>query len=160
MRPYTGTLDAAGNNSARPGTQRFQEWMAFCFGMKNLGIYANRNVRGGSGLSVHKTGRAADLGGTKAQVVQAIAFLYERREQLEIEAIHDYKGSWIPAKGFGASYRCNRDTGGLFSGWKIYDKNTIGPGGSWVHYELSPRLAGQPTLVDELFTKILENRPD
>ena len=160
MRPYTGTLDSVGNTKTRPGTKRFQEWMVFCFQMRNLGLFADRTVRGSAGLSVHKTGRAADLGGTADQVRQAIAFLYDRRNFLEIEAIHDYRGLWIPSKGFGAAYRCNRDTGGLLSGWKVYEKNTIGPGGLWVHYEVSPRIAQEPTLVDDLFTRILENRAD
>jgi len=87
-RPYTGNSDPA--DGARPGTVRFQQYMTFLFQMKNLGIYANRPVRGGSGLSVHATGRAADLGGGAGQIVAAIAFLERHADELGIEEIHDY----------------------------------------------------------------------
>jgi hypothetical protein len=130
--------------------------MVFLFGMKSLGIYANRNVRGGTGLSVHATGRAADLGGTPDQIKRAIDFLYFFRDKLEVEAIHDYQGYWIPTRGFGAAYRCNRDTGGKLSGWRVYSQPTIGKGGQWTHYEISPTMAASPDRVDKVFTEILD----
>lgn len=147
-RNYTGNKDP--HPKARPGTIRFQETMAFLFGMKNLGIFANRPVRGGKGLSVHATGRACDLGGTTEQCGKAAAFLFDNRYDLGIEEIHDYVGFYQPTKGFGAGYRCDRDA------WKIYDKNTIGPGGNWVHYEISPELADNAAKVDAAFKKILD----
>lgn len=131
--------------------------MVFLFGLKNLGTYASRPVRNGSTnppLSVHATGRAGDLGGTRDQVRQAIEFLYTHRDALEIEAIHDYVGAWIPTRGFGAAYRCNRDRGGLLSGWTVYQRNTIGKGGLWTHYELSPAMAADPKRVEAAFTRI------
>jgi hypothetical protein len=131
--------------------------MVFLFGMKSLGMYANRPVRGGTGLSVHATGRAADLGGNPDQIRRAIDFLYAFRELLEVEAIHDYQGHWIPTRGFGAAYRCNRDTGGKLSGWRVYSKPTIGKGGPWTHYEISPTMASSADRVDATFTAILEN---
>ena len=149
-RPYTGNKDAHGVKGARPGTKRFQDTMGFLFGMKNLGIYASRAVRGGTGLSVHATGRACDLGGTPTQCKQATAFLYDFRDRLGIEEIHDYVGNYIQTKGYGAGYRCDRDA------WKVYDKNTIGPGGNWVHYEISPDMADNPTKVDAVFKAILD----
>jgi hypothetical protein len=154
MRPYTGNTDPA--KSARAGTKRFQDLMVFLFGMKSLGIYANRNVRGGTGLSVHATGRACDLGGTPDQIKRAIDFLYFFRDKLEVEAIHDYQGYWIPTRGFGAAYRCNRDTGGKLSGWRVYSQPTIGKGGQWTHYEISPSMAASPDRVDKVFTEILD----
>lgn len=158
-RPYTGNTDAAGVTGARPGTKLFQDIMCFLFGMQNLGIYANRTVRGSSSKtppkSVHSTGRAADLGGTPEQVKKAIDFLYAFRNDFAIEEIHDYRNVWIPGKGFGAGYRCNRDNGGLFAGWKVYQKNTIGAGGNWVHYEVAPSLADNPAAVDAAFKKVL-----
>jgi len=149
-RPYTGNKDAEGVKGARPGTKRFQDTMAFLFGMKNLGIYANRPVRGGKGLSVHATGRACDLGGTGKQCKEATAFLFDNRYRLGIEELHDYVGNYIPTKGFGAGYRCDRDA------WKVYDKNTIGPGGNWVHYEIAPAFADNPDKVDAAFKAILD----
>ena len=153
IRPYTGNTDPS--SGARAGTRQFQALMSFLFDMNNLGIYANRQVRGGSGLSVHATGRACDLGGTPDQVKRAIDFLYRYREQLSIEAIHDYRNVWIPGF-FGAAYRCNRDTGGLLSGWRVYSRNTIGTGGNWVHYEIAPSMADDPAAVDRVFIEILE----
>jgi hypothetical protein len=130
--------------------------MVFLFNMKSLGIYANRNVRGGTGLSVHATGRAADLGGTPDQIRRAIDFLYFFRDKLEVEAIHDYQGYWIATRGFGAAYRCNRDSGGKQSGWRVYSQPSIGKGGQWTHYEISPTMAGSPDRVDKVFTEILD----
>lgn len=155
MRPYTGNTDPA--KAARPGLKKCQEWMTFLFGMKSLGMYANRDVRGGTGLSVHATGRAADLGGTPDQIKRAIDFLYAFRDQLEVEAIHDYRGYWIPTRGFGAAYRCNRDVGGMLSGWRVYAKPTIGTGGPWTHYEIAPSMASSADRVDQVFTAILDN---
>lgn len=147
-RQYTGNKDP--HPKARPGTIRFQETMAFLFGMKNLGIFANRPVRGGKGLSVHATGRAADLGGTHDQIVKAINFLFDNRYELGIEEIHDYGNRVIPGA-HGAGYRCDRDL------WKAYDKPTIGsPGAGWVHYEITPELADNPARVDAAFKKILD----
>lgn len=156
MRPYTGNTDPA--TRARPGTKKMQDLMVYLFGMENLGIYASRQVRNGSPtapLSVHATGRAADLGGTREQVKRAIDFLYTHRNALEIEAIHDYVGAWIPTRGFGAAYRCSRDRGGLLSGWTVYQRNTIGRGGLWTHYEISPAMAADPKRVEAAFTRIL-----
>lgn len=159
-RPYTGNTDAAGVTGARPGTKTFQDLMCFLFGMRNLGIYANRTVRGSSSAnppkSVHATGRACDLGGTPDDVKKAIDFLYTFRDRLGIEEIHDYRNVWIPGNGFGAGYRCNRDDGGLLAGWRVYTKNTIGAGGNWVHYEIAPAMADNPDAVTAAFTAILE----
>jgi len=149
-RPYTGNSDPAAG--ARPGTVRFQDYMKFLFQMKNLGIYANRPVRGGSSLSVHATGRACDLGGGNGQIVAAITFLEAHADQLGVEEIHDYGNRYKPGK-HGAGWRCDRNA------WKIYDKPTIGsPGAAWVHYEISPDMADNPAKVDAAFKAILETK--
>ena len=152
-RPYTGNKDANGVTGARSGTKAFQDLMVYLFGMKNLGIYANRTVRGSSSatppLSVHATGRACDLGGTPEQCEAATDFLFNFRDRLGIEEIHDYKGHYMATKGFGAGYRCDRDA------WKVYDKNMIGAGGNWVHYEISPQMADDPNKVGQVFNEIL-----
>ena len=61
-RPYTGNKDGI-HPTERPGTKRFVEFMEYLFGMKSLGIYANRPMRGSANLSVHATWRAVDLKG-------------------------------------------------------------------------------------------------
>lgn len=151
MRPYTGTKDP--HPKKRPGTQKTQDILCFLFGMKNLGLYANRETRSGSGLSVHATWRAGDTGGTREQVKTLIEFLYTNRDILEIEEIHDYRNVYIPGR-FGAGYRCDRDKGGLLAGWKVYTKPTIGTGGSWVHWEISPRMADDVKAVEQAFATI------
>ena len=152
-RPYTGNTDANGVTGARAGTKAFQDLMVYLFGMKNLGIYANRTVRGSSSktppLSVHATGRACDLGGTPDKCKAATDFLFNFRDRLGIEEIPDYKGHYMATKGFGAGYRCDRDA------WKVYDKNMIGAGGDLVHYEISPQMADDPNKVGQVFNEIL-----
>ncbi len=148
MRPYTGNTDPA--SGPRAGTKQFQQLMAFLFGMKNLGIYANRPARGNGNLSVHATGRACDLGGTNQQIVDAINFLVANADRLGIEAVHDYGNRVIPGR-HGAAWRCNRNA------WKAYDKPTLGtPGAAWVHYELAPDMADNPAKVDATFRTILD----
>lgn len=147
-RPYTGNTDPT--PKARAGTKKFQDYMVFLFGMKNLGIYANRPVRGGSGLSVHATWRACDLGGNDKQIVDAINFLESNADKLMIEEIHDYGNRVKPGK-HGAGWRCDRNA------WKVYDKPTIGsPGAGWVHYEIAPAMADDPAKVDAAFKEILD----
>ena len=147
-RPYTGATDPA--SGPRAGTKQFQHLMAFLFGMKNLGIYVNRQTRSGSGLSVHATGRACDLGGNDKQIVEAINFLVANADRLGVEAVHDYGNRVIPGR-HGAAWRCNRNA------WKAYDKPTLGtPGAAWVHYELAPDMADNPAKVDAAFKTILD----
>lgn len=154
-RPYTGNKDLS--TGARPGTRRLVDWILFFNpDAKNLGIYSNRNVRGGQTKSVHATGRAFDIGAPREALAQIIESIYRVRDELHIEEIHDYIGAWIPDQGFGAGYRCDRDTGGILSGWRIYTRNTIGRGGSWTHIELAPDYADDPDLVDQAITRILE----
>jgi hypothetical protein len=152
-RTYTGNKDAV-HAKKREGTQVMAEYLIFLFGLKNLGIFADRAVRGSSNpnppKSVHATWRACDLGGTPAELNKAIGFLYEHRDALGIEEIHDYSSSYkANPKGWGAGYRCDRDA------WKVYDTNTIGSkGGLWVHYEICPLMADNPDLVRKAFATI------
>lgn len=155
MRPYTGNKDIS--TGARPGTKRFMDWILFLYPeARNLGIYANRPVRGGQARSVHATGRALDIGADLPLLKKLIGDIYTARDLFQVEEIHDYIGAWIPTEGYGAGYRCDRDRGGLLAGWKVYDRPTIGRGGSWTHIELAPTFSDDPELVDQTFTAILE----
>lgn len=80
-----------------------------------------------------------------------IDFLYTHRDILCIEEIHDYAGTYKNnPKGWGAGYRCDRDT------WRVYDKNTIGSkGAQWVHVEVAPLLADHPDVVHHAFKTIM-----
>ena len=143
-RPYIGAADVT--SGPRPGTIRMQHYLGYLFQMKSLGIYANRPARGSDKPSVHRTGRAADIGGGPNQIKACLQFLDEHcREALQ--EIHDYKNLLYPGN-FGAGWRCDRDA------WRVYDKPTLGPGGLWVHYELEPDYADDPTMVDKLMERI------
>lgn len=151
-RPYTGNTD--GNHpTPRAGTKRFVEFCEFLFGVKNIGIYANRPMRSGPQLSVHATWRAVDLKGTKAQRKALVEFLFEHRDILGIEEIHAYDGTGCPLPNltkFGAGYRCDRDA------WKGYTltRNAGTPGADWTHVEMSPTNADSASQVEESFAKI------
>lgn len=157
-RPYTGNKD--GNHpTERKGTTRFVEFLEFLFGVKSIGIYANRPMRGSANLSVHATYRAIDLKGKGTAKQNAAArkamveFLYAHRDDLNIEEIHAYDGVGCPIPNltkYGAGYRCDRDE------WKAWtpQKNGGTPGGDWTHVEISPLMADSPTLVEQAFARI------
>jgi len=154
-RPYTGTTDAV-HEKPREGTKAFVEYCKFLFGVKSLGIYANRNIKG-SGMpnppkSVHSTWRAFDLSCDSLTRYKLIDFLYVHRDILGVEEIHDYSNTYKPSKfGWGAGYRCDRDA------WRIYEKNTIGSkNGTWVHVEISPLMADHPDIVAHAFETIFK----
>ena len=154
-RPYTGTTDAV-HEKPREGTKAFVDHCKFLFGVKSLGIFANRNING-SGMpnppkSVHATWRAFDLSCDAKTRFKLIDFLYTHRDILGVEEIHDYSNTYKPSKfGWGAGYRCDRDA------WKIYEKNTIGSkNGQWVHVEISPLLADHPDIVAHAFKTIFK----
>ena len=159
-RRYTGNKDAV-HRQRREGTLAVYDWLRFLFGLQGLGVFADRNTIGGPTptKSVHATYRAMDLGGTPDQLKKTIDFVYRNRVALGVEAIHDYAGNYIPnPTGWGAAYRCNRDFGRFFDGWKVYDRNTLGSrGAKWTHIEVSPKTADMTRQqIDAIFTKLLE----
>jgi hypothetical protein len=147
-RKYTGwNGDAAGK---LPGTERFVAMMLFLYGgkLRNLGTWKVRAMRGSTRPSVHGTGRAIDLGyDTRATAHHLLEFLLKPEvcEALQIEEIHDYN---FEGSKFGRGWRCDR------SAWKVYSKDTIGPGGNWLHIELAPAVAGSAETVDAAFARI------
>jgi hypothetical protein len=151
VRPYTGSTD--GNHpTPRPGTKRFVEFCEYLFGVKNIGIYANRPMRSGPQLSVHATWRATDLKGTKAQRKALVEFLYQHRDLLGIEEIHSYDGTGVPfpTDKWGAGYRSSRDN---WLKWTI-SRNGGTPGADWTHVEISPLMADNSKLVEDAFAQI------
>lgn len=142
--PYTGNSDPS--DGPRPGTTKFAEIMVNR-GFRNLGIWANRPMRGSTRLSVHATGRAVDLGydPKKAALVGAYCLWLEaNHEALGIEEIHDYSGtSKAGTEKWGRGFRCNRSGK---PGWKDWTETDNGgtPGGKWIHVELSPAMADNP----------------
>ena len=122
---------------ASPVTEKFQDLCKRRWGFSNLGIYANRQMRGSNNLSVHATGFAVDIGyGTgkeaRAKAVQAWDWFMKYTEELRICEVHDYAyGKW------GRGYRCSRGIGA--KGVKVFTAtdNAGTPGGTWLHVEIS-----------------------
>jgi hypothetical protein len=87
---------------------------------------------------------------TRKDALNMIALLERHADLLEIEAIHDYlydiDGNG-PAAGYGRAWRVGR-------GWKLWTaRDNGGPGGLWVHWELSPRMADDAKLVRAAWMK-------
>jgi len=157
--PYTGNSDPA--DGPRPGTVKFAEIMVNR-GFKNLGIWANRPMRGSTRLSVHATGRAVDLGydPKKAATVGAYCLWLEANHvALGIEEIHDYSGtSKAGTEKWGRGFRCNRSGK---PGWKDWTETDNGgtPGGKWIHVELAPAMADDPKAFVKAWKAISETAP-
>jgi hypothetical protein len=168
--PYTGNTDPS--EGPRPGTIKFGEIMASRWKFTNLGIWANRPMRGTNPprLSVHATGRAIDLGYTAANaalVGKVCLWLEANHVALGIEEIHDYSGvSKKGAEMWGRGFRCNRNG---VPGWKEWSESDNGgtPGmgkmaSKWIHLELAPAphgFADDPKLLVKAFKAISGTAP-
>jgi hypothetical protein len=142
--PYYPSWDG---KATSPITKKFYDLCKRRWAFTNLGMYANRMMRGSKNLSVHATGFAVDMGypatrAGRAAAKEAWDWLIEHSEALLICEIHDYayrnpaqpdtdKTAW------GRGYRCNRSD--KAQGIKLYDsKDNAGtPGGAWLHVEIS-----------------------
>lgn len=114
-------------------------------GLKNLGSWVVRDVRGKSSPSVHGTGRAVDLGYTgvkegRKKALELIDLLIANADALGVELILDY----LP-KPHGRGWKAERGE------WQTYEKPTISgaPGGRWIHVEVSPTLLGNMRNVNQ-----------
>jgi hypothetical protein len=141
--PYTGNKDATANGKATPGAIKLLEILGNKWAFTNLGIYAYRPMRGSTTLSVHGTGRAFDAGYKQKNqqlVTEICDWLADNHVALGIEEIHQYV--WGT---HGRGFRCNRDGK---PGWKEWDaENNGGPGGYWIHIEVSPTFAENKQLI-------------
>lgn len=158
MRPYTGNRDGD-YGKARPGLLEFVKTIEQVTdgALWNNGTYASRSMRGKQSLSVHATGRATDLSWRKLgrkgrRNGQEVAMwlcdvLTEHADRLGVECVLDY---W--PKPHGRGWRCDRGS------WRKYTSATIGgaPSGDWLHVELSPRMADNPTLVREAWSDVAD----
>jgi len=136
MRKYPYYPSWDGKNTD-PVTKKFYDLCKRRWAFTNLGMYANRQMRGSKNLSVHATGFAVDMGYPKTRAGRATAkqawdWLILYSEQLRICEIHDYAyGDW------GRGYRCSRGEGE--KGIKVFTAtdNAGTPGGAWLHVEVS-----------------------
>lgn len=149
MRPYTGTTDGAARGK-RPGLEAFVAAIQERSGgqMWNNGTYGIRSKRGKSSLSVHATGRAADISrrkygkhpGTSRQNLEKVCdWLVEHAEDIGLEYLADYEYG-----NGGRGWRCDRDD------WQIYRPGIIAGGGSgdWIHLEICGEKAASTDWID------------
>jgi hypothetical protein len=155
-RPYTGSSDGQASRLGA-GTKAFIDRVILLSdgALWNNGDFGVRNIRGGSTLSVHATGRAVDLSyrktGSKGKdkgrmhAVHWCNVLSANADLLGIEMIIDY----FP-KLHGRAWRCDRGS------WLRYSKPTVhgAPGGDWLHVELSPKMASDPAAVHAAFSRL------
>lgn len=125
-RPYPPAKAAA--KGKRAGTEKFVQLLRRRWGFTNLGTWVVRDMRGKPGImSVHATGRAADLGySSRADALAACKWLVDHNTALGVTLINDY------AHGrYGRTWKCDRQA------WLVHESPVLGPSrGSWLHIEL------------------------
>ena len=145
QRKYTGNKDGAAKGK-RPGTEKLVELCHKRWDSKNLGTWVVRDMRGKPGqLSVHATGRAADIQFPNDKIkAEAVAWFEKHADALGIEEIHVYDaGKW------GKGWRVGR-------GWKIWTETDNGgtPGADWLHVEISPEFADDAKMFESAWRSL------
>jgi hypothetical protein len=133
--------------STSPITKKFYDLCKRRWAFTNLGMYANRQMRGSKNLSVHASGFAVDMGypatrAGRATAKEAWDWLIEHSEALLLCELHDYSFR-NPAQpdtdktAYGRGWRCSR--GAQAKGIKVFtkDDNAGSFGGVWLHAEIS-----------------------
>ena len=138
---YTGYDKTA--TAKMEGTERFVHLCSRRWGMTNLGTLVVRQMRSGQGMSVHATGRAADIGfantkAGRADAVEAMLWFVKYYKELGIEEVHDYGGL---INGTWQGWRCNRKGK---PGWLKWTETNNGgsKNGRWIHVELAGKANG------------------
>ena len=165
-RPYTGINDGIAKGK-REGLEEFVRQVQFLSegGLWNNGTFVVRKAKGKQTMSVHATGRAADLsyrnmhdgkrGKPNGRKIanEWMEILVKNAQVLGLECILDY------AYGkYGRGWRCDRNA------WQVYTKPTITGGGSlssdWIHIEIAPRVADDAEKVKRKFRKVFLDEGD
>ena len=142
-RPYTGTRDGIAKGK-REGTEAFVAAIQIASGgqLWGNGTFGVRQQRGRPVLSVHATGRAADIsrrkmsaarpGCSRADIELVIDWMVANADAIGLEFLGDYE----PRPG-GRGWKCDRYA------WKNWRPGEVkgAPGGDWIHVELDPEHA-------------------
>lgn len=151
-RPYTGTRDGIAKGK-REGTEAFVAAIQIASHgqLWNNGTYGVRQMRGKPVLSVHATGRAADIsrrkmsaarpGCTRGDLELVIDWMIQNAEAIGLEFLGDYE----PRPG-GRGWKCDRYA------WKNWRPGEVkgAPGGDWIHVELDPDHADRTDWIAEV----------
>ena len=156
MRRYTG-FDKI-SRGRRPGLERLVQYIVFLSSNKcwDNGTWGVREMRGKARLSVHATGRAADISWRKMpdgrgcndwwDAAKMMQFLVDNADALGLEMVIDY----CPTP-HGRAWRCDRNE------FRNYLTRTVqgAPGGDWFHIEISNEFADDAAHYDRVFQQIL-----
>lgn len=115
-----GIKDAVRFRKPSPNLVAAKDWLIKRFGGTSVGIYNNREVRGGGAPSSHKFGAALDWRYTdRRRAMEAMKMLVAHSEEFGVQMIVDYVGStiWTPTKG-----------------WKKHEPNKHGMGQAWAKW--------------------------
>jgi len=163
-RPYTGTSEGVGAGK-RPGLEHFVSSIQYSTGGRlwNNGTFGIRQKRGSTsrGMSVHSTGRAADLsrrdmggnrpGCDRGYLEQILDWLIATADQSGLELVIDY-GYGDAGRG----WKCDREA------WQTYRPGVLGSGGGWgdwIHLELDPDHADSEDWVAAVIATIPKGSP-
>jgi hypothetical protein len=160
IRPYTGNKDGV-SKAKREGLEHLVACIGYLSGNKlwNNGTRVVRPMRGKTALSVHATGRAADIsyrklngkGSDRAYSLQWIDLLVKHADELGLELLTDY--SYTKGLGGGRTWKCDRNA------WLDNKRGVIEGGGSpssdWFHIELSPEMSDSIPKVQEAINRIV-----
>lgn len=155
-RPYTGNKDGVAKGATAGLLALVDEMCKRSDGaLWNNGTFVNRPMRSQKNLSVHATGRAADISWRKMSpkvgkengrefAVRMMDFIVLHAEALGLEICIDY----FPQP-WGRAYRCDRNA------WLKYTTSTVSgaPLGDWMHCEVSPEMSGKPERIRAVFAK-------
>lgn len=159
-RKYTGTSDGV-SPTKRAGLEHLVACIGYLSGNRlwNNGTRAVRPMRNKRALSVHATGRAADMsyrkikgkGSDRAYSLLWIDLLVKHADELGLELLTDY--SYTKGKGGGRTWKCDRNA------WLDNDRGVIDGGGSassdWFHFEISPLMADSVPKIQEAINRIV-----
>lgn len=156
-RPYTGFN---GIGKRQPGTEALVRAIQAhtAGGLWNNGTYSVRTMRGKSQMSVHATGRAADLsrrktnnhpGSSRTYLLEVCDWFIHNADEMGLELLCDYQWTGQLSNGQPAAariWKCDRLS------WKPQRPGAIMYGGSgdWLHLELSPAFAATADWVKDL----------
>lgn len=161
-RPYTGNKDGLAKGATAGLLALVDEISKHSAGaLWNNGTFVNRPMRGKTSLSVHATGRAADVSWRKLSADKGkkngreyaetmMKFLVQHADALGLEMLIDY----FP-KPYGKAWRCDRNA------WQVYESEVVhgAPNGDWFHVEVSPEMAKKPDSIREVFAKHWDAQP-